>query len=69
MALAVGSAPAIGGAVASIVRGDWGTLARLCGLVCVLLIYGGVVLQLRSEYRRRSKRARRNGERGNGRGR
>ena len=73
LALGVGSALAIGSVVASIVRGDWGMLALVCGLGCVLLIYGGVVLQLRSEYRRRSKWARRDGERGsehgNGRGR
>ena len=58
VALAVGAVLALGSIAVSIVRGDWGLWALVCGFGCALLIYGAVILQLRREYRHRSKWAR-----------
>jgi hypothetical protein len=63
IALGLGCVLALGSIVLSIVRGDWGQLALVCGSGCALLIYGGVIIQLRNEYRQRSKWARHDGER------
>jgi peptidoglycan/LPS O-acetylase OafA/YrhL len=63
VAISVGALSVVGSIVASVVRGDWGLLALVCGLGGAFLIYGGVILQLRSEYRRRSKWARHDGQR------
>jgi hypothetical protein len=55
IALGLAYVLALGSVVLSIVRADWGQLALVCGSGCALLIYGGVIIQLRHEYRRRSK--------------
>jgi hypothetical protein len=58
VALGLGAALVLGSVVVSIMRGDWGLWALACGVGCALLIYGAIVLQLRREYRQRSKWAR-----------
>jgi hypothetical protein len=58
VAIGVGGALSLGSVVISILRGDWGLWALACGAGCGLLIYGAVILQLRHEYRQRSKWAR-----------
>ncbi len=58
VALGAGAVLAVGSVVASVIQGDWGWLAIVCAFGCGLLIYGGIVLQLRREYRQRSKWAR-----------
>jgi hypothetical protein len=57
-ALGVGAVCVLASFIVSIVRGEWGWLALVCGAGCGLLIYGAVILQLRREYRERSKWAR-----------
>jgi hypothetical protein len=58
VALGLGTVLALGSIVVSIVRGYWGLWALACGTGCAILIYGAIILQLRREYRQRSKWAR-----------
>jgi peptidoglycan/LPS O-acetylase OafA/YrhL len=62
VALGAGAALALLSVVVSIVRGDWGLWALVCAVGFGLVIYGAVILQLRREYRQRSKWARHDSE-------
>ena len=58
-ALVLGSAGVASGLVVSLIQGHWSGLTTvLFGAGCVLAIYGGVLMQLRREYRSTSQWAR-----------